>query len=50
MAIHTMHSEWAGIGNFKYFFTSNSFSMLLRNTILLANWIVSKIDNENRII
>ncbi len=29
-----LHSEWAGIGNFKYFFTSNSFSMLLRNTIL----------------
>lgn len=29
-----LHSEWAGFGNFKYFFTSNSFSMLLRNTIL----------------
>lgn len=29
-----LHSEWAGIGNFKYFFTSNSFTMLLRNTIL----------------
>ena len=27
-------SEWAGINNFKYFFTSNSFTMLLRNTIL----------------
>ena len=29
-----LHSEWAGFGNFKYFFTSNSFTMLLRNTIL----------------
>ncbi len=27
-------SDWAGFGNFKYFFTSNSFAMLLRNTIL----------------
>lgn len=27
-------SDWAGIGNFKFFFTSNSFFMLLRNTIL----------------
>lgn len=27
-------SEWAGFGNFKYFFTSNAFTMLLRNTIL----------------
>ena len=27
-------SDWAGFGNFKYFFTSNSFTMLLRNTIL----------------
>ena len=29
-----LHSEWAGLKNFKYFFTSNSFFMLLRNTIL----------------
>ncbi len=29
-----LHSEWAGFGNFSYFFTSNSFTMLLRNTIL----------------
>lgn len=29
-----LHSEWAGFGNFNYFFTSNSFTMLLRNTIL----------------
>ena len=29
-----LHSDWAGFGNFKYFFTSNSFTMLLRNTIL----------------
>lgn len=29
-----LHSEWAGFGNFKYFFTSNAFTMLLRNTIL----------------
>ena len=29
-----LHSEWAGFGNFKYFFTSNSFTMLLRTTIL----------------
>lgn len=29
-----LHSEWAGFANFEYFFTSNAFSMLLRNTIL----------------
>lgn len=29
-----LHSDWAGLSNFEYFFTSNSFSMLLRNTIL----------------
>lgn len=29
-----LHSEWAGLKNFTYFFTSNSFFMLLRNTIL----------------
>lgn len=29
-----LHSDWAGFGNFTYFFTSNSFTMLLRNTIL----------------
>ena len=29
-----LHSEWVGIDNFKYFFTSNSFGMLLRNTVL----------------
>lgn len=28
------HSEWVGWDNFKYFFTANSFTMLLRNTIL----------------
>lgn len=27
-------SAWVGIKNFKFFFTSNAFSMLLRNTIL----------------
>lgn len=29
-----MHSDWVGFANFKYFLTSNSFTMLLRNTIL----------------
>ncbi len=29
-----LHSEWVGWNNFKYFFTSNAFAMLLRNTIL----------------
>lgn len=29
-----LHSEWTGFANFEYFFTSNAFSMLLRNTIL----------------
>lgn len=29
-----LHSEWAGFSNFTYFFTSNSFTMLLRNTVL----------------
>lgn len=29
-----LHSDWAGLSNFEFFFTSNSFSMLLRNTIL----------------
>ena len=29
-----LHSEWAGLKNFTYFFTSNSYFMLLRNTIL----------------
>lgn len=28
------HSAWAGFGNFEYFFSSNAFTMLLRNTIL----------------
>lgn len=28
------HSEWAGLGNFKFFVQSNSFTMLLRNTVL----------------
>lgn len=27
-------SEWAGFGNFKFFFKSNAFGMLLRNTVL----------------
>lgn len=27
-------SDWAGIDNFKFFFTSNAFTMLLRNTVL----------------
>ncbi len=27
-------SDWAGFGNFKFFLTSNAFTMLLRNTIL----------------
>lgn len=27
-------SDWVGVSNFRYFFTSNSFTMLLRNTIL----------------
>lgn len=29
-----LHSDWAGFENFEYFFTSNAFTMLLRNTIL----------------
>lgn len=29
-----LHSEWTGFANFEYFFTSNAFSMLLRNMIL----------------
>ena len=29
-----LHSEWAGFGNFSFFFTSDAFAMLLRNTIL----------------
>jgi putative aldouronate transport system permease protein len=29
-----LHSDWVGFDNFKYFFTSNAFAMLLRNTIL----------------
>lgn len=29
-----LHSEWAGLGNFSFFFTSNAFAMLLMNTIL----------------
>jgi len=29
-----LHSEWAGFSNFTYFFTSNTFWLLLRNTIL----------------
>lgn len=28
------HSEWAGFSNFKFFLTSNTFTMLLRNTLL----------------
>ena len=28
------HSEWAGFGNFEFFFKSNAFAMLLRNTVL----------------
>lgn len=28
------HSEWAGFGNFSFFFKSNAFAMLLRNTVL----------------
>ncbi len=28
------HSEWAGFDNFKFFLTSNTFTMLLRNTLL----------------
>ena len=40
-----LHSEWAGFGNFKYFFTSNSFTMLLRNTILY-NIVFSSMRNK----
>ena len=29
-----LHSEWVGFDNFKFFLSSNTFSMLLRNTIL----------------
>ena len=29
-----LHSEWAGFGNFSFFFSSNAFTMLLKNTIL----------------
>ena len=28
------HSDWAGFDNFKFFLTSNTFAMLLRNTLL----------------
>lgn len=28
------HSDWAGFDNFKFFLTSNTFTMLLRNTLL----------------
>lgn len=28
------HSQWSGIGNFRFFFKSNAFSILLRNTLL----------------
>ncbi len=35
------HSEWAGFDNFKFFLTSNTFTMLLRNT-LLYNKFASK--------
>ena len=27
-----LHSEWVGWNNFKYFFTSNAFAMLLRKS------------------
>lgn len=29
-----LHSEWVGFDNFKFFLSSNTFSMLLRNTVL----------------
>lgn len=29
-----LHSDWVGFKNFKYFLTSNAFTMLLRNTIV----------------
>ncbi len=29
-----LHSEWVGFSNFKFFLSSNTFSMLLRNTLL----------------
>lgn len=29
-----LHSEWAGLDNFKFFFKSNQFSIVLRNTLL----------------
>ena len=29
-----LHSDWAGFGNFSFFFSSNAFTMLLKNTIL----------------
>ena len=41
-----LHSEWAGFGNFKYFFTSNSFTMLLRSkdaSVMLRNTILYNI-------
>lgn len=28
------HSDWVGFDNFKFFLTSNTFTMLLRNTLL----------------
>ena len=29
-----LHSDWVGFDNFKFFLTSNTFTMLLRNTLL----------------
>jgi putative aldouronate transport system permease protein len=29
-----LHSDWAGFSNFSFFFSSNAFTMLLKNTVL----------------
>ena len=33
-------SEWVGFGNFKYFFMTPDFGMLMRNTLLYALWFL----------
>ena len=38
--IGILASEWIGFDNFKYFFMSNDFGMLMRNTVLYAIWFL----------
>ncbi|MDY3929732.1 MAG: sugar ABC transporter permease [Clostridia bacterium] len=33
-------SKWVGFDNFKFFFASNDFTMLMRNTVLYALWFL----------